>query len=996
MTAKAYISLLIVCLFVGISSISAQITAPTSVGSFSTTYTNGAPDDSIYYFCANGTDTMTGELIANPTTPGTNLTFEWQKYDSTVFNYITFQSFSGLSSSTLSNLGSGGYKVQIKDAQGSTIECHIAWVFVNRLQINIDSLGVGCPGDTLLNATFAGTPDFVYFNPPPEPFIIDANTDITVCFDATHTFVSDLGFVLWGPAACGNPGVTLAPHPQVIDPLNGCCCNSFNDVNNLCFSTTSNTPFVLCDWTTNYVMPPPFTGTYEFYQGNVFGGNYPTGTVADLYGCNAALGDWRVQIYDCVAMDFGVLQGVTLTFSTTTNDGCQSSVQVTYSSSNVNSPINDNSCNTATASVFTVPLSNSNTTPIVYDYSTLSNDFINNNNSFLWSTNNGTAVLNPGSSLNTSLANAPSQDTWIYLTATDHLGCTFTDSVFYDYDPPQVDSTIIVNSTCFDAADGSITIFELWAAEFSLDNSPWSNNPNFNGLDTGIYTLVARDTSGSCIDTFQFNITEPDSMEATIVTVGTNCHNSCDGTGEIAISGGTSPYSYQWSPSHPDTNKIDSLCDGKYFVTVTDSLGCLLDTNFTISSPAPFIFVTDSDSSICGIGTGLAVITINAGGNPPYTYAWDDPNNSTDSIITGVLGGTYTVTITDNLGCDSIAQVTVPSPELPILAIVPNDTTLCDGDSTLVQSFISMGQAPYVYHWDNSWTGPGPFYYTNQLSKCFEVYVLDRNNCSSDTVSRCINFFDPLEAEILGPGGICTGDTVLLESQISGGDTTANHIFIWSTGGSQSTESAVFFGEYPETDTVTLVVSDGCSVDDTAQIIMGFAIPAVAEIIPVEPLDCYPPEVLFAPVTSADSGVWIVEESQKSPLVNDQNNTVKFGDPGNYDLMLVVFNAAGCPDTAETQICVREPDEIFIPDVFSPNNNGFNDLFKIYVNNLESGLLTIYNRWGQKVYSTTDLSEGWDGTSGGLKAPSGIYIYRLKYTVDGNTNEIQGDFTLLR
>jgi gliding motility-associated-like protein len=996
MTSNKNIYLLVLYI-IGLSQLAqAQITAPNSLGSFSTAYTNGSTNDSIYYFCAVGADTSTGELIATPSIPGSNLTFEWNKYDSTVFNFIPYQTQTGQSTSTLNNLSSGGYKVQIKDATGTTIECFIAWVFVNQLVISIDSLKPGCPGDSLLNANFSKTPDFRYFNPPPEPFIIDANTEITVCFDALHTWVSDIGFVLWGPASCGNTGVAVYPHPAVIDPINTCCCNDNNDVNNLCFSTTSNTPFVLCDLSIGYVMPPPFTGTYEFYQGAITGGSYPNGAISDFYGCNAALGDWRVQIYDCVAADFGSLQSVTLTFSTTSNDGCQSNVQVVYSDSALNSPINDNSCNTNSASVFSVPLSNTNTTPIVYDYSTLSNNYINTNNTFLWSTSNSSTVLNANTSLNTSLASVPQEDTWIYLTASDHLGCTFIDSVFYNYDPPPIDSLVFSNITCHDSANGTFQVFATWLYDISLNGGPWLNTTGLNNLDSGAYELIVRDTSLSCIDTVNFTIIEPDSMEFVVSSTNVSCSNLCDGMGQVIVAGGTPNYSYLWNPINLDTNLIDSLCQGKYNVTVTDSFGCQLDTSFIISGPTPFIFVTDSDSSACGIGTGMAVITVSGGGTAPYSYLWDDLNQTTDSIINNVPGGIYTVTLTDASNCDTIVSIEVPKPDLPILQIIPSDTVICYGDSLEIRSNVTGGASPYTYNWSTLWTGSGPHYYSELQPGCFNVYVLDINNCSSDTIERCIDLYEPLESEIIGPSEICSGDSVSLSSIINGGDTTATLQYDWSTGGTLSEEIVLFNGIYPQSFIVQLNVSDGCSLEDSTSIQMQISLPLLSEITPVETLDCYPPDVLFKPIKDASSGTWVIDDKNEIPMITTKDNEISFGNPGTYNLKLIVTNPAGCPDTAELDICVRAADELFIPDVFSPNNNGLNDLFKVYIYRLESGNIRIYNRWGQTVYRSSDLTEGWDGTTGGALAPSGVYIYELKFTVDGNTSELRGDFTLIR
>lgn len=163
----------------------------------------------------------------------------------------------------------------------------------------------------------------------------DQNTELTICFNATHTYVSDLGFYLIGPQECGSPIVSLAPPPQSLDPDNGCCCNSGNTVNNLCFSTDATSTLFVCSANT------PLTGSfYAYYDSS---GVNPIDW-DPLYGCPINSGSWRAQIFDCVLQDIGVLNGATLVITGQTEN---------YSDSvyTINSPINDNSCTHETASI---------------------------------------------------------------------------------------------------------------------------------------------------------------------------------------------------------------------------------------------------------------------------------------------------------------------------------------------------------------------------------------------------------------------------------------------------------------------------------------------------------------------------------------------------------------------------------------------------------------------------------------------------------------------
>ena len=165
---------------------------------------------------------------------------------------------------------------------------------------------------------------------------VDSSTQIEICFSAEHSYVSDLGFYLIGPQECGSPIVALAPVASSVDPTSGCCCNQGNDVNALCFSTSGDSIFDLCQSTV------PLTGSY-------FG--YGTANVGDsaidwssLIGCPIVSGSWRAQIFDCVGADVGFMTGASLEVNGSTDE-------YLFPIDTLTSAINDNSCDHITASI---------------------------------------------------------------------------------------------------------------------------------------------------------------------------------------------------------------------------------------------------------------------------------------------------------------------------------------------------------------------------------------------------------------------------------------------------------------------------------------------------------------------------------------------------------------------------------------------------------------------------------------------------------------------
>jgi hypothetical protein len=159
---------------------------------------------------------------------------------------------------------------------------------------------------------------------------INSSTIIQVCFQGNHTYVSDLAFYVIGPPGCGSPVVVLAPSQEVF-------CNASNDFD-VCFTNVSQDTLSVCNEISG------INGTF---------GAYSDGTLIDwspLMDCSVFESGWAVQVYDCVNLDSGYLNGATLNFVTSDNNGNLQSTGY-ESPAGSGSPINDNSCSPETASI---------------------------------------------------------------------------------------------------------------------------------------------------------------------------------------------------------------------------------------------------------------------------------------------------------------------------------------------------------------------------------------------------------------------------------------------------------------------------------------------------------------------------------------------------------------------------------------------------------------------------------------------------------------------
>lgn len=402
-----YYALLFWFLLFSIGKTNAQIVANGNSGSTVTAYTNGTPNDPIHIWCATGLSNNTASLTANsPSGPGT-YTFNWFYHNEVNSSWTAYSSQTG-ASSTISNLPSDGYRVQIYNSSNVLVACYVAWVWNMNGQVNPTSTPTACNATNLAgNVGVNGS--FSYYNPPLPPSIITANTQISVCFSATHTYVSDLAFYLVGPPSCGSPTILLSPNPGAIGQNN--ICNGGDNVSNLCFSNTATSNLNVCSATT------PLTGNY-----NTYGPSSTPINWSALYGCNAAQGGWAVRIYDCIGADVGALTNATISFSNL-QSVCGSLTNVSYSSGAINSAINDNSCSAATASIFQVPVSPVLTNPITLNATTV----------LQWIANPTATIPNPNSS-NTSVIDLPDGNYNFTLIATVTYGpvsCTYAGSTSF-------------------------------------------------------------------------------------------------------------------------------------------------------------------------------------------------------------------------------------------------------------------------------------------------------------------------------------------------------------------------------------------------------------------------------------------------------------------------------------------------------------------------------------------------------------------------------------
>ncbi len=193
----------------------------------------------------------------------------------------------------------------------------------------------------------------------------------------------------------------------------------------------------------------------------------------------------------------------------------------------------------------------------------------------------------------------------------------------------------------------------------------WSNadtNATISNLIPDAYSVTVTGAN-NCSATASVTITEPTVLSAT-TTQNNGCNGSCNKSATVTPSGGSTPYTYLWNNAQT-TVTATGLCAGNYSVTVTDGHGCTITKNVTITEPAVLTATTSqSNPTSNGATNGTATVTP-TGGTTPYTYLWNTTPAKTTATITGLSGGLYSVTVTDNNGCTTVQSLRlVPNTKL--------------------------------------------------------------------------------------------------------------------------------------------------------------------------------------------------------------------------------------------------------------------------------------------------------------------------------------------
>lgn len=423
--------------------------------------------------------------------------------------------------------------------------------------------------------------------------------------------------------------------------------------------------------------------------------------------------------------------------------------------------------------------------------------------------------------------------------------------------------------------------------------------------------------------------------------------------------------------------------------------------------------LTPTAISCLGGATGSISSSVN-GGTAPYTYLWN--NNALSSSLTNITAGTYTLTVTDALGCTATQQVTLASNSG--LTVTPSATNAscsasCDG---FLGSNVVGGTAPYAYLWSTTDITSS---IQNVCPGTYIIAVSDANGCT-DTAHVIVNFNVVVSPTITLAGPFLATSTAsqLTASPIGGtwssdcgNCLTANGLFSPTIAGVGLHQICYATGIAPcdAIICITIIVNAGCLPTDTSfQVSL---CPDSTYTINGQTLSTPgTTSLLGTNIDGCDSTITVTLTNFAVNPLSVQLAICPGGSVSYWGYTFVqasqvfidTLTSEGCPVTHTLTITEQQCDTVefslFAPNTFTPNNDQTNDVFEILLTGaqLEDGF--ILNRWGEVIKPFSPIDLKWDGlTENGVKVSDGVYTWVIYYTpVNGNRQSAHGFITVLQ
>lgn len=803
------------------------------------------------------------------------------------YSYLWDGNANNQTTATASSLFAGCYDVDVTDGNGC----------VETLNICVQDLGA--PTVTILTHTDVscngGNDGFAQIQ------VTDGTAPYTYTWEdcagnnigQTTASAFNLTAGCYNGSMVDNVGCTGSVSVTIIEPtaLNAAITNS-SDV----------TCFGYCDGSATVTVGGG-TGPYTYLWNDPSGQTTATAT-------NLCPGTYQVEITDS--------QSCTFTASATIGEP----LEIILSTSDV-----DAFCGTSTGSA-TVNIDAGGVAPFVYNWSPTSQN----------------------SAIATNLAPGTYD-----ITVTDNDGCIQTAQATVGDIPPGLAAIgTILDVSCNGGNDGSIDV-SMSGTGTSPYTYQWYNgltntvitgqtSQTATGLTAGNYFVEVTDINGCVSISNMGTIGEPSALAISLSSGRTTCFGVCNGLSTATVSGGTLPYTYEWNdPLNQTTNSATGLCASTYTVIVTDANNCVISDQITITTPSPISIDSTVVNANCGQPDGQGCVTP-TGGTGPYTYLW--PNGTANSCATGLIAGTYIVSVFDQNLCEQQIAVEVQDLGGPVASITTFNDVSCFGylDGQATVDMISGNGNIFTVIWDNNANSQITPTASNLGAGIYSVTITDDLGCNASTsvtISEPDLILHNINSINASCFSYCDGEATI---NVVGG--TSPYTFEWldnSNGliGTNLNVSGLCMGSY----SVNIIDAHGCYASDNVIIQEPVQ---VTGIVSSQNVSCFGFCDGFGTV-AGNTGVGSFSFQWDSSTGNQTGGTAQNLCPGTYNV--TITDSDGCQGTEN--VTITEPTELISSIDLSGNVSCFGFCDGFAQGNATGGTLPYSFSWSNNAGSNT-------------------------------------------
>lgn len=552
------------------------------------------------------------------------------------------------------------------------------------------------------------------------------------------------------------------------------------------------------------------------------------------------------------------------------------------------------------------------------------------------------------------------------------------------------------NPLCVGSATGSATVSVANGGANTFTYS-WTPSAQTNSVATsllaGSYTAQVTDNNG-CISTASVTLNNPAPLTATVTTAPTICTGSV-GSASVSCSG-LAPLTYSWVTSPIQTTSVAiNLPQGAINVLIVDANNCsVMGTGTVLSTGFSWAPIATTSPTKCfGSSDGTATVSIsNAPAINTYTYSWL-PSSQTTSVATGFAAQTISVTAIDQNGCVATATAIVTQPTR-VNVTAQSAAATCTGATGIAQAFASGGTAPYTYSWTPTTPAQNTTIATHLVTGNYNISITDANGCAA-SATILVGDTNNLSATTSVNPDMCNKGVGIATAKPTG---TAPYTYTWTSSPPQYTQAAdsLTSGSY----TVFIVDANGCTTSSAA------IITNKNDVLNSNLSTSPEGEVWAENQTSlyiSHDGNWNIT---KSFITDSANNTISmnqnpytytFPKYGTYTVTAYYISIHGCTDTITYNVLVKDYLTFYIPNAFTPNGDGLNDVFTAEGTFVSNFQMSIYDRWGTLVTTLNSSNPSWNGTKNGGPAPVDTYVYVGSATdMYGKHSSFHGQVTLIR